>query len=232
METARSLIGTPYEKMDCMALIVQVIRRSPGGEKDYRCQGTNWLWDSIKGSGQYRHLVSRQEGIGGAKAGMLAFKRYGFEDEGHVGLVTDKGTVIHSSSVNGMGVVETELTADEGWDLLGVHRCIEVDEAEEVTGNMYEARIVTKKDPLSLRDAPGKGRVIARMPRGAIVEVISEGEWSLVSYEGIQGYALHEYLARTEEEEREILRMVLTDDRGNMWIPEGGFSVQMRRTED
>lgn len=232
IDTARSMIGTPYEQMDCMALIIQVIRRSPGGEKGYRCQGTNWLWDSIDNGGKYRHLVSRKEGIGGAKAGMLAFKRYGLADEGHIGLVTEKGTVIHSSSTGGRGVVETPLTAAQGWDLLGIHRYIETDEAEERTEMTYRAKVATKNDPLSLRDAPENGRVIARMPKDTVVQVMGESNWPLVSYDGMQGYASHEYLERIEEETAQEVRMVLTDDMGNTWIPEGGFSVQMRKTED
>ena len=232
IDTARSMIATPYAQMDCMALIVQVIRMSPGGESGYRCQGTNWLWNSTGNCGKYRHLTSRQEGIGGAKAGMLAFKRYGAEDVGHVGLVTNAGTVIHASSVGGRGVVETPLTAAEGWNLLGTHRMIGVDAEEGMGQKMYEARIATKKDPLSLRDAPENGRVIAKMPQGAVVQVLGEGVWPLVVHDGMQGYACGEYLERIEEKEEQALRMVLTDDVGNTWIPEGGFSVQMRRTED
>lgn len=232
IDTARKLIGTPYAQMDCISLIIRVIRRSSGGVTDYRCEGTNWLWDSVKNSGKYRHLVSRQEGIGGAKAGMLAFKRYGLADEGHVGLVTERGTVIHSSSAGGRGVVETPLTAEQGWDLLGVHRYIEADEGEGRMKMIYRAKVATENDPLSLRDAPENGRVIARMPKGAVVEVLSEGDWPLVSYEGMEGYASHEYLERIGEETAQEIRMVLTDEMGNTWIPEGGFSVQMRKTED
>ena len=108
--------------MDCIALIRDVIKRSAGGVKDYRCEGTNWLWRSINKSGKYRHLIWRQEGIEGARGGMLAFKRSG-DDIHHVGLVTDKGTVIHSSSVSGC-VIETPL--DSSWHLLGQHRYIAV----------------------------------------------------------------------------------------------------------
>ena len=60
ISTARTLLETPYSKMDCIALIRAVIRRSAGGVKDYRCEGTNWLWRSIDGSGKYRHLIWRQ----------------------------------------------------------------------------------------------------------------------------------------------------------------------------
>ena len=119
--TARALMGTPYKEMDCIALIRAVIKKSPGGEKNYRCEGTNWLWRSIGNSGKYKHLTWRQDGTGGARAGMLAFKRSG-ENVHHVGLVTECGTVIHSSSAAGF-VVETVL--DDTWHLLGIHRYIE-----------------------------------------------------------------------------------------------------------
>ena len=127
VRTARGLLGTPYSEMDCMALIRAVIRRSPGGASDYRCQGTNWLWSSVNNSGRYRHLTWRQEGLAGACAGMLAFKCRG-ADVHHTGLVTGEGTVIHSSSAYGK-VVETAL--DESWQLLGIHRDIGIGQAAQ-----------------------------------------------------------------------------------------------------
>lgn len=122
IRSAQARIGTPYSKLDCIALIRDVIKCSAGGVPDYRCEGTNWLWRSINNSSKYRHLIWRQEGIEGARGGMLAFKRSG-DDIHHVGLVTDVGTVIHSSSVSGC-VVETPL--DSSWDLLGQHKYIAV----------------------------------------------------------------------------------------------------------
>ena len=124
IRAARSLIGTPYAELDCINLIKKVIRTAPGGVKSYTTAGTNTLWKSAGASTKYRDLTWRQEGIAGARAGMLAFKRSG-DDVHHVGLVTDAGTVIHSSSTQGgRGVVETPLLSAEGWNLLGIHRCI------------------------------------------------------------------------------------------------------------
>ena len=125
VRTARSLIGTPYSEIDCIRLIVMIIRRTAGGDPDYRCEGTNWLWRSIKNSSKYRHLTWQQESTEGAKAGMLAFKRDG-DDVHHVGFVTAEGTVIHSSSVKGM-VVETPL--DNSWHLLAKHKLLETEQA-------------------------------------------------------------------------------------------------------
>lgn len=127
---ARRLIGTPYEKLDCINLIKKVIRVSPGGVPGYTTAGTNTLWASYDSSKKYRDLTWRQEGIAGARAGMLAFKRYGADDEGHVGLVTGEGTVIHASSERGC-VVETEFSQAQGWDLLAIHRYIEAAETAQ-----------------------------------------------------------------------------------------------------
>lgn len=234
LRIAEGLLGTPYSEMDCMAMIVHVIRSSPGGEKDYQCQGTNWLWKSTGNSKRYRHLTWKQEGLSGAKAGMLAFKRYGEADIGHVGLVAYGGMVIHSSSEEGRGVVMTPLTAQQGWDMLGIHRCIEPEEThgEVQMENSGTYVVMTQEDPLCLREAPKTGRVIARMPTGTAVQASGDGEWLSVEYNGMQGYASAQYLKKMGLSEARGMRLVLTDEAGNTWIPEGGFSAEIRRTED
>ena len=121
IRAARSLIGTSYETLDCINLIKKVIRVSAGGDKRYTTAGTNALWDSDGKRGKYRDLTWKQAGISGAKPGMLAFMGVGTGDVSHTGLVTERGTVIHSSKSRG-GVVETELTAKAGgtdWGRIG-----------------------------------------------------------------------------------------------------------------
>ena len=226
--TARSLLGTPYSKMDCIGLIRAIIRQSPGGVPDYRCEGTNWLWDSINNSGKYKHLIARQESLAGVQAGMLPFKRYGTSDEGHIGIATGEGTVIHSSSVKGC-VVETPLTAAEGWDLLGTHRYIGTSEVAMIEPEievkiepepgieawpedpvtlrptLYEAKVVTQKDPLRVRDYPNTGRILGHVPKGRTVEVLDDNraDWSFIRYNELEGYACSDYLERIAEEPTE-----------------------------
>ena len=195
---ARALIGTPYSELDCIGLIVRVIRTSPGGDPTYRCQGTNWLWRSIDNSARYRDLTWRQEGIQGARAGELAFKRHG-GDVHHVSIVTERGTVIHSSSVYGK-VVETPL--DESWQLLAVHRYIEAAAAaktEEAMSVLYQAVVNTARDPLNVRDSPeASGRKIGELARGTTVDVLAEpcDGWLYVRGVDVTGYASAAYLAR------------------------------------
>lgn len=242
IRTARSLLGTPYSELDCIGLIVRVIRTSPGGVGAYRCQGTNWLWRSIDNSAKYRDLTWRQEGIAGARAGMLAFKRRS-RDVHHVGLVTERGTVIHSSSAAGK-VVETKL--DDTWQLLSVHRYIEAqelpqpaapvspsggsigDETEEKQMEAYKMKVVASS--LNVRNEPGiGGDRIGRLSEGAVVTVQAEMEngWKYITYgDGALGYVDGSYLAEyVEPAAAEAPKITIIDSANNHFSPVGDFRV-------
>ena len=197
--TARALLGTPYRSLDCINLVKHVIRTAPGGVPWYTTAGTNALWASYIASDKYRDIIWRQEGITGARAGMLALKRHG-GDVHHVGLVTGEGTVIHSSSARGQ-VVETAL--DDSWHLLAQHRYIEVAaSAAETEGTMdvlYQAVVNTMRDPLNVRDSPeAGGRKIGELARGSTVDVLAEPVegWAYIRAGSVSGYASAAYLAR------------------------------------
>lgn len=232
IRTARSLIGTPYKELDCIGLIVRVIRTSPGGVGAYRTAGTNTLWKSAEASAKYRDLTWRQEGIAGAQAGMLAFKRRG-TDVHHVGLVTGDGTVIHSSSAAGK-VVETKL--DASWHLLAVHRYIEArpsgasleDETEDTRMEAYKMKVVASS--LNVRNEPGiGGDRIGRLSEGAVVTVQAEMEngWKYVTYgDGALGYVDGSYLAEyVEPPVPEAPKITIIDSANNHFCPVGDFRV-------
>lgn len=200
---ARAKIGTKYGsgpgELDCINLIKHVIRTCPGGKPGYTTAGTNTLWASYDASSKYRDLTWRQEGIAGARAGMLAFHRSG-KDVHHVGIVTDAGTVIHASSARG-SVVETKLTAAEGWNLLGRHRYLEVggvtetDEANEAVPGTY---IVCADGGLRQRDSPG-GRYMQTIPDGAAVEITDTREgWGKTVWRGHAGWVSLAYTCRAD----------------------------------
>ena len=196
--TARALLGTPYRSLDCINLIKRVIRTAPGGVPWYTTAGTNALWASYIASDKYRDIIWRQEGIDGARAGMLAFKKHG-GDVHHVGLVTGEGTVIHSSSAAGR-VVETAL--DESWHLLAQHRYIEAAGAagtEENVNGLYQAVVSTQSGALNVRDAPDGGR-IGSVPKGTTVDVLAEPAqgWTFVRSGSLMGYVSSAYLTRIE----------------------------------
>ena len=203
IRTARALIGTPYSELDCINLIKKVIRTAPGGDKDYTTAGTNALWNSDSKSGKYRDLTWKQEGISGAKPGMLAFMGVGTGDVSHTGLVTEKGTVIHSSKSRGK-TVETELTAREGWNGLGVHRMIALDgmganDEQEADSDEGEIVTVCAQGGLRMRKKP-KGRYMQMIPDGAQLTVLEEKDgWLRVEYRGFTGWISGEYCCKAGE---------------------------------
>ena len=201
IRAARGLIGTAYSELDCINLIKKVIRTCAGGDKRYTTAGTNELWNSFDSVPKYRHLIWRQSGISGAKPGMLAFMGVGTGDVSHTGLVTEQGTVIHSSKSRG-GVVETELTAKDGWNGLGVHRNINVGrEADEDTtadiqvGTKY---IVCAQKGLRMRKKPDiRGEYMQMLPDGAVITVLEEqAGWFKTTYKGYTGWVSAEYCCK------------------------------------
>ena len=208
IRAARGLIGTAYSELDCINLIKKVIRTAPGGDKRYTTAGTNELWNSFDSAPKYRHLTWRQSGISGAKPGMLAFMGVGTGDVSHTGLVTEQGTVIHSSKSRG-GVVETALTAKAGWNGLGVHRMIAVGEVdgdksadEEQTENSAEGEVVTvcAQGGLRMRKKP-RGRYMKMILDGTRLVVLEEkGGWLRVEYRGYTGWVSGEYCCKAGED--------------------------------
>lgn len=235
IRTARALIGTPYSELDCINLIKKVIRTAPGGDKNYTTAGTNDLWNSDSKSAKYRDLTWKQEGISGAKAGMLAFMGVGTGDVSHTGLVTERGTVIHSSKSRG-GVVETALTEKAGWNGLGVHRMIgvgyseggkaEVSESEKIFGN---AAVNITSGYLNIRDgASTRSKVIAKAANGARVNIIIREAggtgWvfgALAS--GEAGYMSSEYLVEDAPPE--------SGDQGETGDPGEQTTTTLRRSD-
>ena len=200
IRAARELIGTAYSELDCINLIKKVIRTCAGGDKRYTTAGTNELWNSFDSAPKYRHLIWRQSGISGAKPGMLAFMGVGTGDVSHTGLVTEQGTVIHSSKSRG-GVVETALTAKAGWNGLGVHRMIEVAEnaGAAPTGTAY---IVCAQTGLRMRKRPDvRGEYMQMLPDGAVIVALeTRAGWIKTTYKGYTGWVSGEYCCKAGED--------------------------------
>ena len=200
IRAARGLIGTSYETLDCINLIKKVIRTAPGGDKRYTTAGTNELWNSFDSAPKYRHLIWRKAGISDAKAGMLAFMGVGTGDVSHTGLVTERGTVIHSSKSRG-GVVETALTEKNGWNGLGVHRMIEVAEnaGAAPTGTAY---IVCAQTGLRMRKRPDvRGEYMQMLPDGAVIVALeTRAGWIKTTYKGYTGWVSGEYCCKAGED--------------------------------
>lgn len=198
---ARALIGTPYSELDCINLIKKVIRTAPGGDKNYTTAGTNDLWNSDSKSAKYRDLTWKQEGISGAKPGMLAFMGVGTGDVNHTGLVTERGTVIHSSKSRGC-VVETELTEKRGWNGLGKHRIIAVQDDNEEGGETMFGNATVKTQTagsyVNLREgASTRAAVIGKVYDGERINVLREAGTGWIygkTQAGAEGYMSADYI--------------------------------------
>ena len=206
IRAARGWIGTDYGTMDCINLIKMVIRTGAGGDRRYTTAGTNALWDSDGKRGRYRDLTWKRAGIFGAKPGMLAFMGVGTGDVNHVGLVTERGTVIHSSKSRG-GVVETTLAAKAGWNGLGIHRMIEVEGSggksaggERAESTEYGHVIVCAGGGLRMRVKPN-GRYMQTIPDGTRLAVLAEKDgWLRTAYRGHTGWISGRYCCKAGED--------------------------------
>lgn len=206
IRAARGWIGTDYGTMDCINLIKKIIRTGAGGDKRYTTAGTNALWDSDGKRGRYRDLTWKQEGISGAKPGMLAFMGVGTGDVNHVGLVTERGTIIHSSKSRG-GVVETGLTEKAGWNVLGIHRMIVAEGGgdksaggEQAESAEYGYVIVCAGGGLRMRTKPN-GRYMQMIPDGTRLAVLEERNgWLRAMYRGHTGWISGIYCCKAGED--------------------------------
>lgn len=120
------LIGKPYESVDCIG----VIRKALGID----CEGSNWLFRSIKNSSKYRYLVELHACGDGTTPppGAVVFKidesktPKGYDsgpDAYHCGVVDVDGYVIHSSPKTGVRKDITKRWTD--WDYWGLLKHVE-----------------------------------------------------------------------------------------------------------
>ena len=151
-------------------------------------------------------MTWKQAGISGAKPGMLAFMGVGTGDVNHVGLVTERGTIIHSSKSRG-GVVETGLTAKAGWNGLGIHRMIVAEGAgdksaggEQAESAEYGHVIVCAGGGLRMRTKPN-GRYMQMIPDGTRLAVLEERNgWLRAAYRGHTGWISGIYCCKAGED--------------------------------
>lgn len=199
IRVGRSLLDTPYSTLDCINFIKKIIRTAPGGDIKYTTAGTNTLWRS-------NDLLSKFETAKDALPGMLVFKhrnqpteKYNDADGDvhHIGLVTECGTVLHSSSVKGQ-VVESAL--DNSWHYSAVHRLIKI--KVEGKKNMSDWLVVTTKDGgnVNIRSGPGtEYPVIGKARTGELVTAVSQcNGWNYIRYDGKFGYMCSDYLKAYE----------------------------------
>lgn len=97
-------------------------------------------------------------------------------------------------------------------------------EAEVTMSVLYKARVATNEGTLNLRSTPG-GKKIGELPKGAEVDVYTEGEWARVAYGEMLGYASSEYLEKIEPTPEPAKLTTLIKDDGTVIALEGVWRV-------
>lgn len=105
---------------------------------------------------------------------------------------------------------------------------------------LYKAVVTTEKDPLSVREWPQTGPIIGRVPKGRIVDVLSNAGdgWPEIRYNELVGVASEKYLTRTElpaepqetietTDEAQAASVTIVDSAGNRFRPVGDFKVYL-----
>ena len=224
---------------DCIGLIIGAIRR---------CGGT---WTGTHGSNyaaRYAMRALRQVTSAAALGvGEIVYKAHEPGDAGyalpstyrndsdqrdyyHVGVVMGVSPLKIMHCTSPTVKIDTKLGK---WAYAGRLKVVEQDgKGVDDMDALYMATVNTQQGPLNVRDAPKTGKVIGQIPKGAAVEVLSEGEWERVRYGALEGYSSAQYLKRidggsgnTQDASKAVVTIV--DGEGNTFTPAGSFTVQV-----
>lgn len=90
---------------------------------------------------------------------------------------------------------------------------------------LYIGRTETRGGALNVRRAPG-GSVIGQLANGEEVPVLgAEGQWLQIEYDGGIGYVSRSFMTWARSAQQ-AARLIIEDDAGNVFMPEGGFTVK------
>lgn len=210
-------IGQPYEEQECDdAVVINLIRRCPGGDPNYRAGGCTELWNSINSSSKYRHITKRMTLAEAKKEGLLIGDLpviYNAKTGKCEHIAYYMGGIggyecVHSSEKKG-GICGT--TLKNGFTHVLRHRDITgvpVDEAGnevETMDVLYNVKVNTSGGgPLNLRKAAStSSAVLTEIPYGAVAGVVEEtsSKWLKVTYAGMTGYVSRPLVAKVGESE-------------------------------
>ena len=152
----------------------------------------------------------------------------------HIGLVGRDGRILNARSTSA-GFVDSD--PSDGWT--GCAPLLAVDYEGDEESVRYQVMVHTEKDPLRVRIWPGNGNVLGSVPRGAVVDVLSDSGdgWPRVRYNELLGYASAEYLMRVENTQANVPEDFATDQSGSTTLMRAdGVSItlggQWRIAED
>lgn len=171
--------------------------------------------------------------IAQAKPGWAAFKRRlddgepakyrgdGWGNFYHIGLVSRDGKHVLNAKGEKYGFCCDDI--QNGWHYACPLKAVEYGEdVIDVGSDVYgQALVITKSGPLNVRESPKTGRVIGRLARGSMVDILTpDSEWPKIRQGDILGYASMEYLAMLKDD---------SDSANNSEIPNSsGLTPELR----
>ena len=97
---------------------------------------------------------------------------------------------------------------------------------ESGSAALYIGRVETRGGELNVRQAPG-GSVIGRLAPGEETQVLGEdGQWLQIAYADGIGYVSKSFMSWARSAEQ-TARLIIEDEAGNAFMPEGGFTVKL-----
>lgn len=200
-------VGRPYEEQKCdKAVVINVIRRCPGGDPEYRTAGCTELWNSIGSSGKYRHITKRMTLAEAKRDGLLI---------GDLPVIFNEKTgkcehiAYYMGGIGGYECIHSSekkdcvcgTTLKNGFthvlrhrDITGVPVSEYEKEVETMTSENTLYRVIVNTSgggALNLRtSASTSSKVLATIPNGTIIDVIEEtsSKWLKVEILGKVGY--------------------------------------------
>jgi len=217
-------ISTPYAKMDCQALVEQMLRdvgitlNLPGSNAWYRKMTWAGSPEECKRTfgripvGAFLYIL-RQDGGEPGK-----YKADGIGNASHIGVyIARQDGAINSSKTRG-GVCYSSFAGKSisgGWNRVGLwDRLSYGEDIDNKIGGSDPVRAIVTSDnggPVRVRTCPG-GDTITKLTVGTQVEVITSGpEWSMIQYAGGTGYIMTAFLdVIGEEDKQDTINVPLT----------------------
>ena len=214
-EMGDKYIGTPYAKMDCQALVEQMLRdvgitlNLSGSNAWYRKMTWTGSPQECKRTfgripvGAFLYILKQDGGEPGK------YKADGIGNASHIGVyIARQDGAINSSKSRG-GVCYSKFAGKSisgGWNRIGLWDYLSYgDDIDEMIGGSDHMKATVTSDnglPVNMRQhATTKAQLVARLPVGTVVEVTgtivsgSDGEWNSVAAAGYgSGYIMTRYL--------------------------------------
>ena len=203
---------------DCAQLVVQAMKEAGVSNLP---SGATSLWKKV--------AWADKGTIDTAPAGQLiCLYRDSNGTKEHVGWRLRNGDVIDARGSASGVVLNKPYSAWTHWSMYpGLNEeDIKVDVQFE---SQFSAQVVKSKVPLSIRASRTvESSKLHEIPVGGIVEVgDAQGDWWLVRYQDVVGYASSKYLTRVNTH-AECGALLIRDEAGNEFRPVGRFTVEIK----